>query len=164
MPHDPYLYGRCFVACSCKCARARGVWHGFQKFSERLANLWNAQSGTSETGQIRFRRVRFQTPSSVSFFLRSHRVPGRELGEFLSAYYFCVPKRTHRACRRTHRVTPKNSVSSVFRISTLETVCRHPLFPQCLWTLGASCNLEGFCRKSLVDRFLESVLQGPLEG
>ena len=40
----------------------------------------------SETGRIRFRRARFQTPSSVSFF-PPHRVPGRELSEFLSAYY-----------------------------------------------------------------------------
>ena len=40
----------------------------------------------SETGRIRFRRVRFQTPSSVSFCC-PHRVPRRELSEFLSAYY-----------------------------------------------------------------------------
>ena len=40
--------------------------------------------GLSETGRIRFRRARFQTPNSVSFF-GPHRVPERELSEFLSA-------------------------------------------------------------------------------
>ena len=42
----------------------------------------------SETGRIRFRRVRFQTPSCVSFGPR--RAPGRELSEFLLAYYLCA--------------------------------------------------------------------------
>ena len=44
-----------------------------------------AKSGW-ETGRTRFRRVQFQTPSSESFFV-PHRVMGRELSEFLSAYY-----------------------------------------------------------------------------
>ena len=38
---------------------------------------------------MRFRRARSQTPSSVRFFW-PHRVPGRELSEFLSAYYLCA--------------------------------------------------------------------------
>ena len=42
----------------------------------------------SETGQIRFRRAQFQTPSSVSFL--AHQVPGRELSEFLSAFCLCA--------------------------------------------------------------------------
>ena len=47
-----------------------------------------------------------------------------ELSEFLSANYICVTKRTHRVFfRRTHR----GSVSSLLRISALETVFR--LFP-----------------------------------
>ena len=57
---------------------------------------------SSETGRIRFRRVRFQTPNSVSF-------PG--LTEFRGANsvsssrpIIYVPKRTHRVFRRTHRV------------------------------------------------------------
>ena len=43
-----------------------------------------------ETGRIRirFQGVRFQTPNSMSF-LCPHRVPGRELSEFLSAYSLC---------------------------------------------------------------------------
>ena len=56
----------------------------------------------SETGRIRFRRVRFQTPNSVSFL---------GLTEFRGAnsasssrLIICVPKRTHRVFRRTHRV------------------------------------------------------------
>ena len=48
----------------------------------------------SETGRIRFLRARFQTPNSVSFF-GPHRVPARELIEFLSAYDFvCKSKLT----------------------------------------------------------------------
>ena len=45
--------------------------------------------GFSETGRKLFRRARFQTPSSVSFGTLT-RVPGRELSEFLSAYYLSV--------------------------------------------------------------------------
>ena len=50
----------------------------------------NAFLPYSETGRIRFRRARFQTLNSVSFFIGPHRVPGRELSEFLSAYYLCA--------------------------------------------------------------------------
>ena len=62
-----------------------------------------------------------------SEFFGPHRVPGGKLSEFLSAYYLCVPKRTHRVFRRTHRVCPRTqwgSVSSLLRNSTLETVFR----------------------------------------
>ena len=68
----------------------------------------------SETGRIRFRGVRFQTPNSVSFFgLTEFR--GENSVSF-SEPIICVPKRTHRV--------PQNSVSSLFRNSTLETVFR----------------------------------------
>ena len=43
---------------------------------------------SSERGRIRFQRAQFQTPSSVSFVCR-HRVAGRELSEFLSAFHLC---------------------------------------------------------------------------
>ena len=78
---------------------------------------------------IRFRRVRFQTPSSVRFLALDHRVPGRELSEFLSAYSLCA-KASSPSFRRIHWVYPKTqwgSVSSLLRNSTLETVFR--LFP-----------------------------------
>ena len=39
-------------------------------------------------GRIRFRIVRFQAPNTVSFF-GDHRVPGRELSEFLSRLFMC---------------------------------------------------------------------------
>ena len=39
-----------------------------------------------------------------SEFFSPHRVAGRKLSEVLSAFYLCVPKRTHRVFRRTHRV------------------------------------------------------------
>ena len=62
-------------------------------------------SGQSETGRIRFRRVRFQTPNSVSYLA---------LAEFRGASsvsssqpIICVQNRTHRAFGRTHRVCPK---------------------------------------------------------
>ena len=56
----------------------------------------------SEMGRIWFRRARFQTPSSVSCF-GPHRIPGRELGEFLSAYCLCA---------RDSPSLTRNSVSS----------------------------------------------------
>ena len=34
--------------------------------------------------------------TELSEFFGPHQVPGRELSEFLSAYYLCVQKRTHR--------------------------------------------------------------------
>ena len=56
----------------------------------------------SETGRIRFRRVRFQTPNSVSF---SGLTEFRGANSVSSSQpIICVPKRTHRVFRRTHRV------------------------------------------------------------
>ena len=75
----------------------------------------------SETGRIQFRRVRLQTTNSVRFCC-PHRALGRELSEFLSAYYLC-----HQVSRRTHRVCPKTqwgAASSLLRSSALETVFR----------------------------------------
>ena len=76
----------------------------------------------SETGRIRFRRVRFQTPNSVSF---------SGLTEFRGANsvsssrpIICVPKRTHRVFSQNSPSLPQNSVSSLLRNSTLETVFR----------------------------------------
>ena len=68
--------------------------------------LWREQH--SETGRIRFRsfrRARFQTPSSVSFFgLTEFRA---ESSASSSQPIICVPKRTYRVLRRTHRVCPR---------------------------------------------------------
>ena len=49
------------------------------------------------------RRARFQTPSSVSFFLALTKFRG-ESSVSSSWPIICVPKRTHRVFRRTHRV------------------------------------------------------------
>ena len=49
--------------------------------------------GNSETGRIRFRRVQFQTPSSVSFFLALAEFRG-ESSVSSSLHIICVPKRT----------------------------------------------------------------------
>ena len=80
---------------------------------------------SSETGRIRFRGARFQTPNSVSFsglieFWGANSVSS-------SQPIICVPKRTHRVFCRTHRVcrgTQWGLVSSLLRNSTLETVFR----------------------------------------
>ena len=64
-----------------------------------------ATSRKSETGRIRFRGVRFQTPNSVSF-LGLAEVRG-ENSVSSSRPISCVPKRTHRVFPRTHRVCPK---------------------------------------------------------
>ena len=76
----------------------------------------------SETGRIRFRGVRFQTPNSVSFFW-AHWVPGSELSEFLSAYYLWA-KANSPSLTQNSPSSPQNSVSSLLRNSTLETVFR----------------------------------------
>ena len=67
-----------------------------------------ASQRISETGRIRFRRARFETPSSVSSFC-PHRVPGRELSEFLSAYYLC-DKANSPSFSRNSPSWPQNSV------------------------------------------------------
>ena len=79
----------------------------------------------SETGRIRFRRVRFQTPNSVSFLALTEFRGENSVSS--SRPIICVPERTHRVLRRTHRVCRKTqwgSVSSPLRNSTLETVFR----------------------------------------
>ena len=85
----------------------------------------------SETGRIRFRRVRFQTPNSVSFLGLTEFRGANSVSS--SRPIICVPKRTHRVFRGTHRVcrrTQWGSVSSLLRNSTLETVFRpFPTFP-----------------------------------
>ena len=68
-----------------------------------IASTDNNVPGThSETGRIRFRRVRFQTPNSVSFLgLTEFRGPN-SVSSFRPI--LCVQTRTHRVSRRTHRV------------------------------------------------------------
>ena len=58
--------------------------------------------------------------TELSEFFCPHRVPGRELSEFLSAYYLCAKA----SFRQNSPSLPQNSVSSLFRNSTLETVFR----------------------------------------
>ena len=59
------------------------------------------RANTSETGRIRFRIVRFQTPSSVSVLGSLFRGPN-SVSSFRPI--ICVQTRTHRVSRRTHRV------------------------------------------------------------
>ena len=60
---------------------------------------------SSETGRIRFRRVRFQTPSSVSFLALTEFWGESSVSS--SQPTICVLRRTHRVFRRTHRVCRK---------------------------------------------------------
>ena len=80
----------------------------------------------SEIGRRGFRRVRFQTPSSVSFF-GPHQVPGTELSDFLSAFFVCVcanSKANSPSFSRNSPSLPRNLASSLFRNSSLEAVFR----------------------------------------
>ena len=130
---------------------------------------------SSETGRIRFRGVRFQTPSSVSFLgLTEFR---GENSVSSSRPILCLPKRTHRVFPRTHRVCPKTqwgSVSSLLRNSTLETVpC--PSFP-CFFgkSQGKSPKRQGFFipteplksleRKGKILKKTRNSLQGKKQG
>ena len=85
----------------------------------------------SETGRIRFRGVRFQTPNSVSFFgLTEFR--GASSVSFLSAYYLCA-KANSPSLTQNSPILPQNSVGSLLRNSTLETVFRpFPRFSEVL--------------------------------
>ena len=82
---------------------------------------------SSETGRMRFRRVRFQTRNSVSFFALTE-LRG-EISVSSSQPLFCAPKRTRRVFLQNSPSLQLNSVSSVFRKSTLEIVFRRFLFP-----------------------------------
>ena len=81
------------------------------------------ESHAAETGRIRFRRVRFQTPSSVSFLGLTEFQGANAVSS--SQPIICVPKRTHRVFFSQNSPSlPRNSVSSLLRNSTLETVLR----------------------------------------
>ena len=60
------------------------------------------QHQKSETGRIRFRGVRFQTPSSVRFSGLTEFRGANSVSSFQPI--ICVQTRTHRVSRRTHRV------------------------------------------------------------
>ena len=59
----------------------------------------------SETGRIWLRRARFQAPSSVRVLALTEFRGENSVSS--SQPIICVPKQTHRALRRTHRVCPK---------------------------------------------------------
>ena len=65
-------------------------------------------------------------------FFCPHRVPGRELSEFLSAYYLCAKANSPSFPQNSPSLpqTQWGSVSSLLRNSTLETVFRP--FPRCI--------------------------------
>ena len=102
----------------------------------------------SETGRIRFRGVRFQTPNSVSF-LGLTEFRGSELSEFLSAYYLCA-KANSPSLTQNSPSLPQNSVISLFRNRTLETVFR-PFPKKCAFLRKQKAGSEGHiarnCRK-----------------
>ena len=67
------------------------------------SQFWKCSGGfKSETGRIRFRVVRFQTPNSVRFLGLTEFRGANSVSS--SQPIICVPKRTHRVFRRTHRV------------------------------------------------------------
>ena len=89
----------------------RASWEegGFGGLGAAGATLQLLEGLDSETGQIRFRGVRFQTPSSVSFSGLTEFRGANSVSSFQP--FICVPKEgTHRVFfRRTHRVCPKIS-------------------------------------------------------
>ena len=76
-------------------------------------------------GRIQFRRARLQTPNSVSF--GPHRVPGRELSEFLPVYHLCAKANSPSFLQNSPSFAPKLCEAQWVRFSengTLETVFR----------------------------------------
>ena len=68
-------------------------------------------------------KARVGGSGSVTEFFAPHRAPVRELSEFLSAYYLCA-KANSPSFSQNSPSLPQNSVGSLFRNSTLETVFR----------------------------------------
>ena len=85
-------------------------WRVQQNLSLPIGAHLKVRSGGSfsETGRIRFRGARLQTPNSVSVF-GPHRVLGRELSEFLLAYDLCV-KGNSPSFSQNSPSLPQNSV------------------------------------------------------
>ena len=139
--------------------------HGLCAFfasHSRFMRLFKAALDTplDSTGRIRFRRVRFQTPNSVSFFW-AHWVLGTELSEFLSAYYLCANANSPSFSQNSPSL-PQNSVSSLLRNSTLETVFRP--FPTLDSPSSAILSVHGLhftvCAPSRLERGLEGLEKG----
>ena len=72
----------------------------------------------------------------LSEFFGAHWVPGIELSEFLSAYYLCAKANSPSFLQNSPSL-PQNSVSSLLRNSTLETVFRP--FPTKRTCMGQNC-------------------------
>ena len=88
-----------------------GLINDVQCFAPPPPPLWVHRILSS---RIRFRRVRFQTPNSVSFFALAE---FQEESSVSSARpIICVRKRTHRVFRRTHRVCPRTVSLSEFSL------------------------------------------------
>ena len=73
----------------------------FRQF-EFISYHFGMHGNLSETGGIRFQRVRCQTPSSVSSFALTELQGENSVSSFRPI--ICVPKQTHRVSCRTHRV------------------------------------------------------------
>ena len=87
------------------CLPRQGVWLGRCQRHALKRHKVDVAGSSLETGRIRFREVRFQTPNSVSFFGLTEFRGASSVSSFQPI--ICVPKRTHRVFRRTHRVCPK---------------------------------------------------------
>ena len=111
------------IWCSFEFPRARSVITRCFAREETFYATWHC----SETGQIRFRRVRFQTPNSVSFLALTE-FQGDNSASCVQPI-ICVSIRTHQFFSQNSPSSLQNSVSSLFRNSTLGTVF-HP-FPNC---------------------------------
>ena len=112
------------------CHEVHGVTNPYvSKRAPREFRNWRVQ-GKSETGRIRFRRVQFE----LSEFFGPHRVPERELSEFLSPYNLCAKANSPSFfVSQSSPSLAQNSVSSLFRNSTLETAfCPFPRNPPTL--------------------------------
>ena len=84
-----------------------------------MAIFWGRD--VSETGRIWFRSTGSNT--ELSEFFGPHRVSGRELSDFLSAYNLCAKESSPSSSQNSPSL-PQNSLSSLFPKSTLEIVFR----------------------------------------
>ena len=91
----------------------------------------------------------------TQWFFHSHRLPGRELSEFLSAYYVCAKANSPSLSQNSSSLA-KNPVSPIFQNSTLETVfCPFPKS-----RARTNRELRGWQRRGCLDRCQERPEKG----
>ena len=97
--------------------------HSSESLSQEFWSLFGNGANTVSESTV--------SNTKLSEFFGPHRLPGGKLSEFLSAYYLCAKANSPSFLQNSPSL-PQNSVSSLLRNSTLETVFRpFPIYFSC---------------------------------